>query len=160
MGMLSPLTNCLDGWYNCFLCQASAKGGRREFGLISFNLAWLFSITHLKIKWTANSGKMVNNLSNCPLRLSLNHCSFMHPPTHTLAHLQAVWTLLCAQCGHCRLQTSDGNIHAIILIQYLLHGVKWRGEIKKAKQVPVKNQHVGPKWWPGAHNVETEPQAS
>lgn len=80
----------------------------------------------------------------------------MHPPTHTLTHLQAVWTLLYAQFGHCRLQTSDRNIHAITLIQYLLHGVKWRGEIKKAKQVPVKNQHVGPKWWPGAHNVETE----
>lgn len=141
--MLSPLTNCLDGWYNCFLCQASAKGGRRGFGFVSFNLAWLFSISRLNELQTAV--RWLTHLSNCPLRLSLNHCSFMHSPTHTLTHLQAVWTLLYAQFGHCRLQTSDRNIHAITLIQYLLHGVKWRGEIKKAKQVPVKNQHVGPK---------------
>lgn len=143
---------------------SSVRHPPREAGesLASYPSTWLgcFPSPISRLNELQTAVRWLTHLSNCPLRLSLNHCSFMHPPTHTLAHLQAVWTLLCAQCGHCRLQTSDGNIRAITLIQYLLHGVKWRGEIKKAKQVPVKNQHVGPKWWPGAHNVETESQAS
>lgn len=131
-GCSNPLTNCLDRRYNRLFHPPREAGE----SLASYPSTWLgcFPSPISRLNELQTVARWLTHLSDCPLWLSLNHCSFMHLPTNSPIYRLCE---LCAWFGHCRLQTSDRNIHTIILIQHLLHGAKWGwgvGEVDQESQ--------------------------